>query len=103
MITITYDTLMETLGLFTALCIAGGWLIKIIKGVKEPAVSANEKIHNNSEKLNELEEQFDYINKAVAILMKSNLAMLGHMVTDNNTGGLKRAEQEIQEFLIKKC
>ena len=29
MIMITYDKLMAALGLFTALCIAGGWLIKI--------------------------------------------------------------------------
>lgn len=100
MITITYEKFMAVLALFTALCIAGGWLIKIIKGLRKPSDDINEKLERDYKRLNRLEEEFDYINKAVALLMKADLAMLGHLSTDNNTSELAAVEKEIQVFLI---
>lgn len=100
MITITYEKFMAALAMFTALCIAGGWLIKIIKGLRKPSDDINGKLERDYKRLNRLEEEFDYINKAVALLMKADLAMLGHLSTDNNTSELASVEKEIQVFLI---
>lgn len=100
MITITYEKFMAALALFTALCIAGGWLLKIIKGLRRPSTDINEKLERDYKRLNRLEEEFEYINKAVALLMKADLAMLGHLSTDNNTSELASVEKEIQVFLI---
>lgn len=100
MITITYEKFMAALALFTALCIAGGWLIKIAKSLKKPGNDVNEKLDRDYKRLNKLEEEFEYINNAVSLLMKADLAMLGHMATDNNTGEMAAIEKEIQYFLI---
>ena len=100
MITITYEKLMAVLALFTALCIAGGWLLKIIKGLKKPSDDINAKLERDYTRLNKLEKEFEYINGAVALLMKADLALLGHMATENNTGEMAAIEKEIQVFLI---
>ena len=100
MITITYEKFMAALAMFTALCIAGGWLIKIIKGLKKPSDDVKDKLQRDFDRLNRLEKEFTYINDAVALLMKADLALLGHMTTDNNTGEMASIEKEIQHFLI---
>ena len=100
MITITYDKFMMALALFTALCVAGGWLIKIINGLKKPADDVASKLDRDNKRLIKLEEENDYISKSISLLMKSNLVMLGHMSTNNNKGEMKKMEDEIREFLI---
>ena len=100
MITITYEKFMMALALFTALCVAGGWLIKIINGIKKPSSNIRELLDSDNKRLKELEANRLYMQKSIRLLMKSNLAMLGHMTTDNNTGELAKMEQEIQDFLI---
>ena len=100
MITITYEKFMMALALFTALCVAGGWLIKIINGIKKPSNNIRDMLDSDNKRLKELEDNRLYMQKSIRLLMKSNLAMLGHMTTDNNTGELAKMEQEIQDFLI---
>lgn len=101
MITITYEKIMMLLALFTALCVAGGWLLKIIRSLKKPSADISEKLDRDNKRLNRLEEDMDYISKSISLLMKSNLAILGHMANGNNTSDMAKMEKEIQEFLIK--
>lgn len=101
MITITYEKIMTILALFTALCVAGGWLLKIIKSLKKPSEDISEKLDRDNKRLNRLEEDMDYISKSISLLMKSNLAILGHMSNGNNTSDMAKMEKEIQEFLIQ--
>ena len=100
MITITYENFMMMLALFTALCVAGGWLLKIIKGLKKPSDDINDKLQRDYDRLNKLEREFTYVNDAVALLMKADLALVRHLTTDNNTGEMAIIEKEIQHFLI---
>ena len=100
MITITYEKFMAVLALFTALCIAGGWLIKIVKGIKKPADDVNEKLARDFKKISKLEEQQCYNSKAIKLLMRSELAILGHLSTNNNTGEIAKVEADIKEFLL---
>lgn len=100
MITITYENLMMFLALFTALCVAGGWLIKIIRGIKKPSNDVLDMLAHDNKRLQSLEEDREYMKKAVALLMQSNLAILGHLQTDNNTGEMVKTEERIKEFLI---
>ena len=100
MITITYEKFMMALALFTALCVAGGWLLKIIKGLKKPSDDINDKLQRDYDRLNKLEREFTYVNDAVALLMKADLALVRHLTTDNNTGEMASIEKEIQHFLI---
>lgn len=88
------------LALFTALCVAGGWLLKIIKGIKQPVESVNDKLERDYRKINKLEAQQDYNSKAIKLLMRGELAILGHLSTNNNSGEMASIEADIQEFLL---
>lgn len=56
MITITYESAMAFMAFFTAMCVAGGWLLKIIKGLKKPSEDVHEKLDRDNKRLNALEE-----------------------------------------------
>ena len=99
-VVITLDTFLKICAGFTAVCVAGGWLIKIIRAAKKPADDIQAKVENNSKKIQKLDEELAYINKALSIVLRVDLAMLGHMRTNNNTGQMATMEQEIQDFLI---
>lgn len=100
MITVTYENFMAALALFTALCVAGGWLVKIIKGVKKPADNVMEMLDRDNKRLRKLEQEIDYLNDAVKLLIRGNFVVVGHMRTDNNTGELAKIEAEMKQFLI---
>lgn len=99
---ITIDTLLKICAGFTAICVATGWLIKIIKAAKKPSDEVNKKLDNDNKRLKVLEDEFAYITESISILMRSNLALLGHLRTNNNTGALASVEKEITEFLIER-
>ena len=101
MITITYEKFMAALALFTALCVSGGWLIKIIKGLKKPSDDVANKLSNDNQRITKLRNDVDRIEESLQLLLKSNFFILGHLQTGNNTGEMARMEKEIQDFLIK--
>lgn len=100
MITITYEKFMMALGLFTALCVAGGWMIKIVRGIKQPSVNVMKMLDSDNKRIKRLEEQMDYNSKSIKLLMRSELAILGHLSTNNNTGEMSKVEKDIQAFLL---
>ena len=100
MITITYEKFMAALALFTALCIAGGWLIKIIKGIKKPADEVHEKLDRDNKRLKILEDKAEYNSKAIKLSLRSELAILSAMPTNGNGAEIAKIETDIQEFLL---
>lgn len=100
MITITYERFMMALALFTALCVAGGWLLKIIKGVKKPGNDVRALLDNDNKRLKNLEEDNHYNKNAIKLLMRSEMAILGHLTTNNNNGEIAKIEKDIREFLL---
>lgn len=89
-------------GGFTTVCVAVGWLIKLIKALKKPNTDINEKLDNDNKRIKELEYQLKYISSSIGVLMRCDLVILGHLRTNNNTGQMSKMESEIQEFLIKR-
>lgn len=102
MITITYEKVMGFLAFFTAACVAGGWLVKIIKGLKKPSKDVHTMLDNDNRRINELEKQFRFVLKAISLLLQDDLVILNHLRTDNNTGEMASQESKVQEFLIKR-
>lgn len=100
MITVTYEKFMAALALFTALCIAGGWLLKIIKGIKRPADDVQAKLDRDFKKINKLEEQQDWNGKAIKLALRSELAILKSMPKNGNEADISKIETDIQEFLL---
>ena len=84
------------------ICVAGGWVLKIIKGLKKPSDDINEKLDNDNKRIKELESQFRFILKAISLLLQDDLVILNHLRTDNNTGEMASQESKVQEFLIKR-
>lgn len=89
-------------GGFTTVCVAVGWLIKLIKALKKPNTDINEKLDNDNKRIKELEDQLKYISSSIGVLMRCDLVILGHLRTNNNTGQMSKMETEIQEFLINR-
>lgn len=99
MITITADKFLQVCAGFTVVCVAVGWLIKIIKAVKKPGDDFHKSLKENSDRIKELEEQYMYISSAIGVLMRCDLVILAHLRTNNNTGQMQGMEKEIQDFL----
>lgn len=102
MITITYEKVMAFLAFFTAACVAGGWVIKIINGLRKPSKDVQKKLDNDNKRINEIETQLRFILKAISLLLQDDLVILNHLRTDNNTGEMGKQEQKVQEFLIER-
>jgi len=113
MITVTWQQIL--LGFlavcagFSSICVAGGWLIKIVKALKKPSddtkskFSDHEKMFaNDNKRINNLEAQFAFVLKAISLLLQDDLVILNHLRTDNNTGEIAKQEAKVQEFLIKR-
>lgn len=103
MITLTWTMVLQFLGGFTACCVAGGWLIKIIRAVKKPSDDIKARIKKESDKLDEAEEDLSYLKSATALLLRSNFVILGHLMTNNNTGEMNKIYKEIQGFVIEEA
>lgn len=94
---------------FSSVCAAGGWLLKIIKGMKKPSDDTKEKIDvaykmldNDNKRIRELEGQLKYISSSIGVLMRCDLVILGHLRTNNNTGQMTKMEKEITDFLVER-
>ena len=112
-ITLTWQTVilgfLAICGGFTTVCVAGGWFIKIVKGLKKPSddvkarlQSQDEKIADEDDRIKDLEKQFKFVLKAISLLLQDDLAILNHLRTDNNTGEMAKQENKVQEFLIQR-
>lgn len=97
---ITYEKFMGALALFTALCIAGGWLIKIIRGVKKPADDINNKVKEHDEEIDKVDDTLEYLVTANNLVIRTLFTVLGELAVNNDkNGNCKKAQNEIQNFL----
>ena len=87
---------------FSSVCVAVGWLIKIIKAMKKPSDDINTKLDSDNKRIKALEEQSAFILKAISLLLQDDLAILEHLRTSNNTGEMAKQEKRVQDFLIER-
>ena len=87
---------------FSSVCVAGGWVLKIIKGLRKPSIDVNEKLDNDNKRIKALEDQSAFILKAISLLLQDDMVILNHLRTTNNTGEMAEQEKKVQEFLIKR-
>lgn len=94
---------------FSSICVAVGWLVKIIKGIKKPnedvkaeMKSIDQKLDNDNKRIKTLEDQTAFILKAISLLLQDDLAILEHLRTSNNTGKMAEQEEKVQKFLIER-
>lgn len=102
MITITYEKLMSALALFTALCVAAGWLIKIVKAIEKPSDDIHKKLDSDNKRIKALEDAVAELMKVHPMLLRANYVMLKHMRTNNSTGEIAEQEEAINEYLFNR-
>lgn len=102
MIELTYDKLLALCAGFTVVCVAVGWLIKIIKALKKPSDDVHAKLDNDNKRIKTLEDQNGFILKAISLLLQDDMVILNHLRTTNCTGEMKEQEEKVQQFLINR-
>lgn len=86
---------------------AGGVIIAIYKWARKPDSVRDEKLKkhdglldNDNRRLKSLEEWRAEKNDSEKILMKSLLALMSHELDGNHTNDLKKARDDLQEYII---
>ena len=87
---------------FSCICVAVGWVVKIVKAAKKPTEDINANLNNDHKRIKALEEQSAFILKAISLLLQDDLAILEHLRTSNNTGTMAAQEKKVQDFLIQR-
>lgn len=108
-ITIDIALLLEIAGSIGIIGAASVYIVKAVKRVLKPMTDLKEQVEkqaqyldNDNKKLKKLEETIDGFSEAQRLLLKTQLAVLEHLETDNATGKLASSRQEITDFLVDK-
>lgn len=88
-------------GGFSCVCVAGGYLIKIIRAAKKPSDDIKTMLKNDDKRLKTLEESVAFLAKAISLLLQDDLVILNHLRTNNATGEIKNQEDKVHEFLTE--
>lgn len=100
---VSIDLILKICAGFTCICVAAGWLIKIIKGVKKPADDVKEKLDNDNKRIKRLEDDIDYIKKTQTQLLQVCLVILDELKKNNDVDGtISKTEANMQKFLIER-
>lgn len=92
-------------------CIAGGvgWIVKGFKAAKKPAARMNDRVTSleaaqkrHEEYLEKDNERLEAIEAGNRVTQRALLALLKHGIDGNDVDAMKRAEEELQEFLIER-
>lgn len=93
----------------SVISVAVGHVIKVINAAKAPGQKTQERItalENKSERYDEFfrkdKERLDTIEEGNRVTQKAILALLSHGIDGNDVEGMKKAKEELQQFLIDK-
>lgn len=113
MITVTWQSalvwILAVCGGFSTICVAGGWAIKIIKGLKKPSQDVKErldsqdkKLANDNERLKKIELTLEELREVQPMILRSEYVILQHMRTNNSTGEIAKQEEAINNYLFNR-
>lgn len=92
-------------------CIAGavGWMVKAVRAAKKPSQRVNDRLtaleagqKQHTEYLEQDKRRLDVIELGNRVTQRALLALLKHGIDGNDVEAMRRAEQELQEFLIER-
>ena len=103
---VSVDLILKICAGFTCICVAAGWLIKIIKGIKKPKDDIDDKLQRDYDRLNDhdkemkaIKSDMEYLKESLRLLMENDKVMLEHMRTNNATGEIAKREKATFDFL----
>lgn len=85
------------------MCVAVGWLIKIIKAVKKPSDNVNTKLKNDDKRITELEEQMAMLAKSQPIILRTLFVICDELKRDNDVEGkISKQQEDINNYLLER-
>lgn len=103
MITITYENVMAFLAFFTASCVAGGWLLKIINGMRKPKKDVNDKLTSDNERIKRLETKMNNLDKTQPLILRTLYVICEELKQGNDADGkISKQQEEINKYLFER-
>lgn len=96
--TVTSDQLLWLCGLITALY--GVW--KIIKELKKPSKDLKAQVDAHERLLSADNERLKEVEASNKMILQCLLVIINHDITGNGIDKMKKARDELQEYLINK-
>lgn len=100
-------TLSEIWQIFLAMCgsivtIGGAGVViyKLYKRAKEPDNERDKMMKEHEKKLDNCTHRLDSVEDGMAVLMRATLAMMNHIINGDSIDEMKKASDDIQEYLI---
>ena len=96
--TITSEQILWVCGFIVSI-----WgVVKIYKEWKKPSDDLKSQVAKNTEQLKTDDERLKEIEETDKLILQSLLVIINHDITGNGIEALKKARDEIQEYLINK-
>lgn len=103
------NSFVAACGSFSCICIAVGWILKIIKSLKQPEVDQNERINSLEEEISHIKKCLDNDNQRIRsmehgsrINLEALQALLNHAIDGNNVEELKARSKDLNRYLYDK-
>lgn len=94
---------------FSAICVAVGWVIKIVKAAKAPTKALESRVAELERSIKSHDDYLANDKRRIAAIEEGNrvtqraiLALLSHGIDGNDIDGLKAAKSELQLYLIER-
>ena len=105
----TLNTLVTLCSSFTCICIAVGWVIKIVAGLRQPEVNQNARIEALENDIAEIRSCLGNDNNRIRsmehgnrIILESLQALINHAIDGNNTEELRAKSKDLNTYLYDK-
>ena len=102
------EALWVTIGVLLAVGAAALLIMNLIKTYRElrspkmqNAKTIEDKLARDNKRLTDLEDLTKKQQEEMVLILRSQVAMLHHMVDGNNTEALKKSQRDIEEYLLK--
>ena len=103
MIELTYEKLLALCASFTIVCVAAGWVLKIVKALKKPSDDVNTKLKNDDKRITELEEQMAMLAKSQPIILRTLFVICDELKRDNDVEGkISKQQEDINNYLLER-
>lgn len=96
--TVTSGQLLWFLGLLSALY--GAW--KIVKEVKKPGEDLRAQVSTHEKRLSADNERLKEVEVSNKMILQCLLVIINHDITGNGIDKMKKARDELQEYLINR-
>lgn len=100
-------TISELWQIFLAMCGsiatvagAGAIIYKLYQTAKKPDAERDRMMKEHEKKLDNCTNRLDNVEGGMAVLMKATLAMMNHITNGDNEDEIKKATEDIQDYLI---